>query len=262
MVSPTTNVPTDEFASDEYGPEYKFRPFVQLIHDEDINRAGFFISAENANKVNFQATEEWVPFEKRFKSNNGETTPGFRSATARFAVLRRSPLFMIDRSKKKFLGVYDEEKYNRKIHILKTKYLVYLVGKQKQLLHDQPLQLTGKGSFGSSFGEEYEQFLREMVNAYGAKRGNRFFALCTFAVKLESAIKGEVEQAWVSSVSEHGIPKADNWQSFFLGYQPKVKEKLLLEFDANADFGKLKSEQDHNDFYDAPIESFEKDPDF
>ncbi len=89
MVSMTNITKIDEFASPEYASDLQALPYMQVLNDQDSNRSGFFITAENAEAVNFQPPDEWQPYEARF--NSGESTAGFRSLTARFLVLRRSP---------------------------------------------------------------------------------------------------------------------------------------------------------------------------
>ncbi|WP_262562819.1 DUF5895 domain-containing protein [Acaryochloris sp. CCMEE 5410] len=65
---------------------------------------------------------------------------------------------MFSRKDRAFLGAFDRDSYNPEEVILKTRYLVYLVSRQKQLLHQSPLQFTAKGSLCGSFGEHYNQF--------------------------------------------------------------------------------------------------------
>lgn len=253
----------DEFASEEYAPQHKSWPYLQLLNNENPDQSGFFISVDNAEAVEFEPSDDWQPFEKRFRSNNGKPTTGFRSLTARMAILRRSPLFMFTRSTGKLLGPFDSEQYDSKIHILKTKYLVYLVGKNKKLLHNSPLQFTTKGSVCGSFGDHYKLFRKEMDEAYGVKRGDRFFALSVFAVRLSPQLKGEKEQSWVCSIVEHGVPKADSeqWKAFFLGYDLETKEKLLADFEANPHYGQPNHESSSNS-YDLTADTCDGEVDF
>jgi len=54
---------------------------------------------------------------------------------------------------------------------MKQRYLVYLISKDKQLMHDTPLMLTTKGAFCGSFGETVRNFHGEISKAYGAATG-------------------------------------------------------------------------------------------
>lgn len=140
--------------------------------------------------------------------------------------------------------------------VLKTRYLVFLVDGQNQLLHDIPLQFTAKGSVCGSFGEHYKLFRREMNQAFGQQRGDRFFALAVFAVNLQPELKGSDKKSWVCSVIEHGVPTAANWRSYFVGYDAVTKEKVLADFDAYADFGKLAQEEKPTDSLEALEEDY------
>ena len=240
--------PIDEFSGDEFGQIATALPYIQVINHQDPSKAGFFISAANAEAVNFTAPEEWEPFKAQFRSG---PEVGFRSLMARMAIVRRSPLLMFSRETQEFLGPFQRNRYDGATVFLKTRHLVYLLSQQKQLLHDKPVQFTAKGAFCGSFGGHYNQFRTQMNQAYGQPRGDgrrpvedhRFFALCIFAVRLKPALKGKQQQSWVCSVDAHGEPTPENWQSYFLGYDAAIKAKLLLDFDAHADFAKVDRDQ-------------------
>ena len=83
-----------------------------------------------------------------------------------------------------------------------------------------------------------------MNRAYGKPRGDRFFALSIFAIKLQTLLKGKEQKSWVCSISEHGVPTSENWKGFFLGYDSAIKGKLLTKFDAHADFARANREAD------------------
>jgi hypothetical protein len=38
-------------------------------------------------------------------------------------------------------------------------------------------------------------------------------------------------------VADYGVPTVENWKSFFIGYGPELKERILTQFDEWADFG-------------------------
>ena len=226
----------DEFLSDDYASDKVSMPYLQVLSKEDPDKSGFFIAQDCAERVNFMPDASWEPFEARFRSG---TVAGFRSTAARLVILRRSPLLMFGRKQGDYRGLFDKELYNADDHILKMRYLVYLLSKDRRLLHDQPLQFTAKGSLCGCFGEHYGQFRAQMNQATGTAkpRGDKFFALSVFAVRLHPQLKSKKEQAWVASVQDHGVPTADNWRSFFLGYDDDLKQRLLSDFEAYADFG-------------------------
>jgi hypothetical protein len=196
--------------------------------------------------VNFTPIEEWTPYTTTFQ--NGTIAEGYRSLLARFLILHKSKLMMFDRDSGEFIGVYRKSQYDRSTMILKTRYLVYLISKDKRLLHKTPLLLTAKGSFCGSFGETVEKFRNDMSKAYGAAtgakkaRGDRFMALSILAVRVQPELKGQTKKSWVCSVADYGVPTVETWKSFFIGYRPELKERILTQFDKWADFGNLERE--------------------
>ena len=229
----------DEFSGDDFAPERAPLPYLQILNNQAQEQSGLFISAENAAAVGFSPNDEWQPHEAHFLS--GQSASGLRTLTARIIILRKSPLMMFNRSTKQFLGIFDRESYNPAIMLLKTRHLVYLVTKQKQLFHDTPLQLTTKGSFCGSFGQHYNQFRGEISRAYGQPRGDRFHALSIFAIRLQPVLKGKEKKSWVCSIQDHGMPTKSNWKAFFVGYDPDIKKKLLTEFEEYRDFGNIQN---------------------
>ncbi|PSB23158.1 hypothetical protein C7B76_01135 [filamentous cyanobacterium CCP2] len=243
-IQPPTTAPLsqrDEFDSEAFEAQRESLPYLQLLNAQDPDQAGFFITTENMESVNFTPNEEWTPHTTTFQ--NGATVEGYRSLVARFLILHKSKLMMFDRDSGEFIGVYRKSQYDCSTMILKTRYLVYLISKDKRLLHETPLLLTAKGAFCGSFGETVEQFRNDMSKAYtaatGAKkpRGDRFMALSILAVRVQPELKGQTKKSWVCSVADYGVPTVENWKSFFIGYRPELKERILTQFDEWADFG-------------------------
>jgi hypothetical protein len=241
-----SEVDRDEFDSADFEEQRESLPYLQMLNHQDSNLSGFFITLENAKSAHFTPTEEWAEHLAVFQ--NGQTAEGYRSLTARFLILRKSKLLMFDRENGEFIGEYKKSLYDRTPMILKTRYLMFLVDKDKRLLHDAPLLFTTKGSFCGSFGETLKQFHSEMSKAYGTAtgakkpRGDRFMSLSVLAVRVGSVLKGEKKKSWVCSVESHGVPMIENWRQFFVGYQPELKEHILEQFEAWTEFGNLNRE--------------------
>jgi hypothetical protein len=180
-IQPATTDPLpqrDEFDSQAFEAQRESLPYLQLLNSQDPDQSGFFITAENMEAVNFNPTEEWTPHTTTFQ--NGATVEGYRSLVARFLILHKSKLMMFDgspnraehdRDSGEFIGVYRKSHYDRSTMILKTRYLVHLISKDKRLLHEAPLLLTAKGAFCGSFGETVEQFRNDISKAYSAATG-------------------------------------------------------------------------------------------
>ena len=236
----------DEFDSAAFEEQRESLPYLQMLNHQDPTQSGFFITLENAETAHFTPTEEWTEHLAVFQ--NGQTVEGYRTLTARFLILRKSKLLMFDRESGEFIGDYQKSRYDRATMVLKTRYLTFLVDKDKRLLHQSPLLFTTKGSFCGSFGETLQQFHSEMSKAYGAAthakkpRGDRFMALSVLAVRVTPVLKGDRKKSWVCSVESHGIPTIENWQQFFIGYQPDLKDRILAEFEDWAEFGNPRRE--------------------
>ena len=234
----------DEFDVPEFEGEHETLPYLQMLNSQNPEQCGFFLTQENAEAVGFaDLTGEWVPHTTTFAS--GTTAEGYRSRIARLLILRKSSLLMFDREEENFISVFDQQSYNRDTMLLKTRYLVYLANKQKQLLHQTPLLFTTKATFCGSFGESYQKFRRDMSQAYtqstGAQkaRGERFLALSVFAAQVQPELKGKKAKSWVCSIATYGQPTMQNWQKFFVGYDVGLKDKLLTEFEQWKGFGQV-----------------------
>ncbi|MDX2098880.1 MAG: DUF5895 domain-containing protein [Leptolyngbyaceae cyanobacterium bins.59] len=244
--SRTTPSERDEFDSEQFESGRESLPYLQMLNHQDPNQSGFFITSENMEAVEFNPDEEWTFHTTTFQ--NGETVVGFRSLIARLLILRKSKLLMFDRDSGEFLGPFQKSRYDRNTIVLKTRYLVFLISKGKQLLHNSPLLLTAKGSFNGSFGEVVRKFQGEMSKAYGAAtgakkpRGDRFLALSILAVRVKPQLKGEHKRSWACSVDSYGSPSVNNWKSYFVGYTPDLKEKILSAFDQWEGFGSIEQE--------------------
>lgn len=243
----TQETVADEFDAPEFEGEHETIPYLQMLNHQNPEQSGFFITQENAEAVGFaDPAGEWLSHTTTFAS--GTTTAGYRSLLARFLILRKSPLLMFDREEENFISVFNSQCYNRDTMLLKTRYLVYLVNKQKQLLHQTPLLLTTKATFCGSFGESYTKFRREMSQAYtqatGVQkaRGERFLSLSIFAVQVQPELKGKKLKSWVCPIATYGQPTAQNWKNFFVGYNIELKDRLLTEFEQWEGFGQLYDE--------------------
>ena len=155
----------DEFDSAAFEEQRELLPYLQMLNHQDPTQSGFFITLENAEAAHFTPTKEWTEHLAVFQ--NGQTAEGYRTLTARFLILRKSKLLMFDRESSEFIGDYQKSRYDRATMVLKNRYLIFLVDKDKRLLHQSPLLFTTKGSFCGSFGETLKQFHGEMSKAYG-----------------------------------------------------------------------------------------------
>ncbi len=238
--------PIDEFDSPSFEGSDESLPYMQMLNHQDVSKAGFFITLENAEAVKFKPNAAWQLHTTTFQS--GETATGYRSLTASLLVLRQSELMMFDRDSGDFIDVFQKSCYDRHTMVLKTRYLVYLVDANHQLLHEQPLLFTTKGSFCGDFGDVYQKFRREMSRAFGQARnthkprGDRFMALAVMTLRVQTVLKGREKKSWVCAIAEVNHPTAADWTTHFVGYDEATKLKVYAAFDDWVEFGKPERE--------------------
>jgi hypothetical protein len=231
----------DEFDSPEFEGSDESLPYIQLLNQRDVSKAGFFITIENAEAVQFQPSDEWKKHTTTFQ--NGDTAEGYRCLSARLLVLRRSALLMFDRDSGDYLGLYQKDGYDRNVMVLKTRYLVFLLDEAHQPLHEQPLLLTAKGSFCGDLGDVYQKFRQEMSRAFGQARnthkprGDKFMALSVMALTLKPELKGREKRSWVCGIETVNHPTAEDWTAHFVGYDDRVKGLVYRSFEEWVDFG-------------------------
>ena len=238
--------PIDEFDSSTFEGSDESLPYMQMLNHQDVNRAGFFITLENAEAIKFQPNVDWQLHTTPF--HHSETATGYRSLTASLLVLRQSELMMFDRDSGDFIDVFQKSHYNRHTMVLKTCYLIYLVDANQQLLHEQPLLFTTKGAFCGDFGDVYQKFRREMSRAFGQARnthkprGDRFMALAVMTLRVQTALKGKEKKSWVCAIAEVNHPTAADWLTHFIDYDEATKLKVYAAFDDWAEFGQPERE--------------------
>ena len=240
------NQSIDEFDSPTFEGSDESLPYMQMLNHQDVSKAGFFITLENAEAVKFQPSTAWQLHTTIFQS--GETATGYRSLTASLLVLRQSELMMFDRDSGDFIDVFQKSQYDRNTMVLKTRYLVYLVDANHQLLHEQPLLFTTKGSLCGDFGDVYQKFRREMSRAFGQSRnthkprGDRFMALAVMKLRVQPVLKGREKKSWVCAIADINHPTAADWTTHFIGYDEATKLKVYAAFDDWVEFGKPERE--------------------
>ncbi len=232
----------DEFDAPTFEGSDESLPYMQMLNHQDVSKAGFFITLENAEAVKFQPNATWQLHTTAFQS--GETVTGYRSLTASLLVLRQSELMMFDRDSGDFIDVFQKSQYDRNSMVLKTRYLVYLVDANHQLLHEQPLLFTAKGALCGDFGDVYQKFSREMSRAFGQARnthkprGERFMALAVIRLRVQPVLKGREKKSWVCAIAEVNHPTTADWTNYFIGYDEATKLKVYAAFDDWVEFGK------------------------
>jgi hypothetical protein len=221
----------------EYKTERETLPWIQSLNKSDaIERAGWFISEENAQKLGMTPDENWEAFKQRFGTD--EPTPGFRTITPNFAVIHTSPLFMRLRLGEDLtLRPFVKSEYDSTRFTCVTRYLLLFLDKANKPLHYTPVQFTAKGSVCGSVAGELRKIHEEINKLAGSQMGARFFALWRVALSLDTVLKGtKTSSSWVTSVAGH---EPIEGKSHFFGRNKETR--LLVEnlFDQYKDFSKL-----------------------
>lgn len=240
----------DEFLSSEYDAPLTSYPFAQIINDKYKSQCGFFISTDNLSQADFQ-----IPDDAEYHTvvwGSGERSQGLLIDSPRLLVIRSTPLYMEERSTGLYLGGYDAGiyRYRRQDIVLKTKYLIFFVSEDNQLLHSIPMQLTMKGVAGATFGEHLSKFRSELEQAFAvaygvrvARKNEKFHAHGVFHLTTAPEQRGDEYKVWVCVTTGHEQPTQDNWRSLFVGYNSDIKDVVTRTYEASADFSVLKKSQ-------------------
>ncbi len=238
---------TEAFAGfidgEAYQSERQSLPYLQVLNNSDPDRCGLFISNENVEASEFVPDATWSKHIAQFKAAEVE---GYRTLIPRLAIVRQSGLLMYDRASRDFVGQYQKTVYNRTIHLLKTRYLVFVLGADKTPLHSQPLLLTTKGSVCGSFGQNLRGFRNEVSILTKKRMSYRFHALWAFCPTLEPALKGSGnDTSWVTSIKSVEMPTTENYAQLFLGSGEDTRlliEGAFEEYEDFASFAKPEAE--------------------
>lgn len=221
----------------EYKTERETLPWIQSLNKSDaIERAGWFISEENAQKLGMTPDENWEGYKQRFGTD--EPTPGFRTITPNFVVIHTSPLFMrLRQGEDLTLRPFVKAEYDSTKFTCVTRYLLLFMDKANKPLHHTPVQFTAKGSVCGSMAGELRKVHEEINKLAGSQMGARFFALWRMALSLDTVLKGtKTSSSWVTSIAGHEVVQG---KSHFFGQNKE--NRLLVEtlFDQYKDFSKL-----------------------
>ncbi|MBW4503202.1 MAG: hypothetical protein KME57_27465 [Scytonema hyalinum WJT4-NPBG1] len=250
-----------DFEDEKYSaPASQVLPWCQMINPRygtnGLQPHGLAIKLDNANAVGFQPDDNWQQMEHEF-SSGVETV--YLTTTPRLVVVRRGPLSVKDRETGVKLGTlkdnYDAFLADKLKFKTFTRYLIYLVGEDKNFLHESPLQLTVNGAAGASFSKaycEYQQgrvtggFLAELEKAYAGYRkqpltpkGSLFHAHGIFSPIINCEERGiEPNIVLVASTVDYKHPTVATLIQYLIASDSKESEIICKTFEEYKDFGK------------------------
>ncbi|WP_414587287.1 DUF5895 domain-containing protein [Scytonema sp. PCC 10023] len=250
-----------DFEDEKYNaPASQVLPWCQMINPRygtnGLQPHGLAIKLDNANAVGFQPDDNWQQIEHEF-SSGVETV--YMTTTPRLVVVRRGPLSVKDRETGVKLGTlkdnYDAFLADKLKFKTFTRYLIYLVGEDKNFLHESPLQLTVNGAAGASFSKaycEYQQgrvtggFLAELEKAYAGYRkqpltpkGSLFHAHGIFSPIINCEERGiEPNIVLVASTVDYKHPTVATLTQYLIASDSQESGIICKTFEEYKDFGK------------------------
>ncbi|MBD2776872.1 DUF5895 domain-containing protein [Iningainema tapete] len=241
-------------------PPSQVIPWCQMINprygEDGIQPYGLAVKLDNAHTVGFQPDDNWHQVEHEFSSGN-ETV--FITTTPRLVVVRRGPLSVKDRETGAKLGTlkdnYDAFLADKLKFRTFTRYLIFLVGENKEFLHESPLQLTLNGVAGVSFSKaycEYQQgritggFLGELEKAYAGFRklpptpkGPLFHAHGIFCPIIDCEERGiDQNTVLVASTVDYKHPTVSTLTQYLIASDADESAILSKTFEEYKEFGK------------------------
>lgn len=241
-------------------PPSQVIPWCQMINPrygtDGMQPHGLAIKLDNAHAVGFQADENWQQVEHEFTSGVESV---FISTTPHIVIVRRGPLSVKDRESGLKLGTLKENYDAFLADKLKfktfTRYLIFLVGENKNFLHESPLQLTLNGAAGASFSKsycDYQQgklvggFAAELEKAYAAYRkqpvtskGPLFHAHGIFCPIIECEKRGiEPNTVMVASTVDYKRPTVATLTQYLIASDSLESAIISKNFEEYKEFGK------------------------
>lgn len=163
----------------------------------------------------------------------------------RMCIIRRTELLKLENGR--FAGswrVGDKEKKNsnhQPLFVCVRRYLIMFVDKNGIPLHEEPIQLTARGTFQYDFDTNYMQFRKSFMNVFceamkksAVAMSDQWHAYLIFVPKLKSRIvtcsegmnKGKKSNA--CHVESYEVPTLENYRELCAAYNT-VANKLITD---------------------------------
>lgn len=260
MATSTKSSAKFDFEDEKFkAPPSNVLPWCQLINPQlsadGLKPYGLAVKIDQAKASGFTPDANWQPIDYEFSTGAIESL--LITTTPRLLVVRRGPVCVKNRATGEILGTlmdrYEEFKADRLKFKTFTRYLVFLVGQDKSLLHQNPLRLTLSGAAAASFGNSYRSrrdgvaqgFTAELEQAYAdfrkqpyAPKGQLFHAHGIFCPFLEAVEKGAGSNtAWVADTTDYEHPTASNLADYMIPSSSEESETICSTFEDYKDFG-------------------------
>ncbi|MCV3215578.1 DUF5895 domain-containing protein [Plectonema radiosum NIES-515] len=208
----------DQFTLEQFTGTLSSFPSCQILNDKDPKVVGLFIKKDNLDLIGWEG--EPATYEHTFSS--GTVEMGWHSKSPKMHVLAISPRFIELRETKEIVGNYETPsgfklyKELGETAALRSFYLIYVLGKNNENLHQVPLVLTIYGVAAARFGKAYQQFKTKMEVAYSkaTKKGYRslntqFHCLCVFNPTFKPSLEppDAPKKSWVAIPESVAMPE-------------------------------------------------------
>ncbi len=226
----------DRFASPEYCDPNAKLPFIQSLRGENPRECGFFVSWEQMTKAAWLDLPETLD---PYTFASGVVESGLLFKQPRMLVVPKSGLLAArtvktdNGSELELLGKYRDFKGQTGVTNIEI-FEVLLLDGDNQPLHEVPLQYIAKGATQATFAFHYQQLLLEVTMCHAQANGIsarpktlEFNALCVFEFEVVRELAGNGQKAPACKIASHTKPTIDNWESFFLGRNDDLAERVL-----------------------------------
>jgi hypothetical protein len=231
----------DRFASPEYSNPNAKLPFIQSLRGENPNECGYFVSLDQMTKASWLNVPETLD---SYTFSSGAVERGLLLRQPRMLVVPKSGLLAArsvkgenGSSELELLGNYRDFKGQAGVSNVQH-FEVLLLDGHNCPLHSIPLQYIAKGSTQATFSFHYQQFLIEITMCHAQANGIfarpkslEFNALCIFEFEVVRELAGSGQKAHACKVASHTKPTRDNWESFFLGRNDNLANRVLQLLD-------------------------------
>jgi len=260
------NIAKFEFEDEKFdASRSQILPWCQMINPQygkdGIQPFGLAIKLNNAQAIGFKPDDDWQQVEYEFSSGL-ETV--FMTNAPKLVIAKKGELCVRDRETGIKLGTFKEnyDLFKSDKQRLKTfaTHLIFLVGKDKNFLHDSPLRLTLSGAAGASFSKhycEYQQgriasgFIAEIEKAYAefsnqpvSSKGPLFHAHGIFCPIIECEERGtQPNTALIASTVGYKHPTAANVTEYLIASDSPESAVICRTFEEYKDLGKDLSEE-------------------
>jgi hypothetical protein len=243
-LTPTPQLPDprepDEFSAPEFLDPKGRLPRIQALRGNRPENCGYFIAVDQLAKsgwLDFDAIADQL-IAYTFESS-GETEQGLLMQHPRMLVCPRTPLLGYDRAASReseqltILGHWQRDfKGDDNIGNCQM-YEIILLSSQNEPLHNVPFSYVAKGANQATFSQEWQKLVDEVTtchaisNAIAARPKNaKFKSLCVFDFQTGRELVGQKQKSWACRVTGHEVPNLGNWQDFFVGYDPSLKQQI------------------------------------